>query len=150
MTDFDGVGWNELNDEFYDNSVKFQNQLRFIETYHELGENFRTYIYDLKEYPSRIKKLFIKGNSEKKVPIQNLNIQTNTFETNNDVYYDRYIIPDPDNPGELKNDLDWAPKETFETGIQKTVQWYLDNETWWRRIEDGIYNQERLGLKKSN
>ena len=101
------VGWEELNDEFYDNSVKFQNQLRFIETYHELGENFRTYIYDLKEYPSRIKKLFIKGNSEKKVPIQNLNIQTNTFETNNDVYYARNMIPDPENPGELKNDLDF-------------------------------------------
>ena len=101
----DRVGWDELNDEGYNNSVEFQNQLRFIETYHELGENFSIYIYDLKEYPSRIKKLFIKGNSEKKVPIQNLNIQTNTFETDPLIYKDRNMIEDPDNPAALKNDL---------------------------------------------
>ena len=92
----DRVGWLELNDQFYDNSVKFQNQLRFVEAYHELGENFTTYIYDLKEYPSGIKKLFIKGNSEKKVPIQNLNIETNTFELNRDVLEARGYFDDTD------------------------------------------------------
>ena len=50
----------------------------------------------------------------------------------------------------IKNDLGWKPNETFETGIQKTIQWYLDNETWWRKIQDRTYNQERLGLIKSN
>ena len=44
----------------------------------------------------------------------------------------------------------WTAKENFETGIRKTIQWYLDNEDWWTRIQDGTYNQERLGLKKSN
>ena len=47
----------------------------------------------------------------------------------------------------IKNDLGWKPKETYETGIRKTIKWYLDNEVWWRRIQNGTYNQERLGLK---
>jgi len=58
----------------------------------------------------------------------------------------RYAI----DASKLKNELGWIPKETFETGIRKTVQWYLENENWWRQIQDGSYNQERLGLKKSN
>jgi dTDP-glucose 4,6-dehydratase len=57
----------------------------------------------------------------------------------------RYAI----DASKIKNDLGWQPKETFETGIRKTIQWYLDNEDWWRRIQDGTYNQKRLGLKKS-
>ena len=56
----------------------------------------------------------------------------------------RYAI----DASKIKKDLGWTPKETFETGIRKTIQWYLDNEDWWRRIQDGTYNQERLGLKK--
>jgi dTDP-glucose 4,6-dehydratase len=43
--------------------------------------------------------------------------------------------------------LNWEPKETFETGIRRTIQWYLENEDWWRKIQDGSYNQERLGIK---
>ena len=58
----------------------------------------------------------------------------------------RYAI----DSSKIKNDIGWTPKETFTTGIQKTIQWYLDNEEWWRRIQDGTYNQERLGLKKSD
>jgi len=46
-----------------------------------------------------------------------------------------------------KNELSWEPKETFETGIRRTIQWYLENEDWWRKIQDGSYNQERLGIK---
>ena len=47
----------------------------------------------------------------------------------------------------LQNTLKWEPKESFSTGIRKTIQWYLDNETWWRKIQDNKYNQQRLGLK---
>ena len=57
----------------------------------------------------------------------------------------RYAI----NTSKIKNQLEWEPKETFETGIRKTIQWYLDNEHWWRHIQDGTYVQERLGLNKS-
>ena len=83
--------WSELNDVFY-SEFELQNKLRFIEKFHVDGENQRTYIYDLKEYPTRIKKLYIKGNSKKKVPIQMLNIQTNTIETNPEVYFNRYDV----------------------------------------------------------
>jgi len=57
----------------------------------------------------------------------------------------RYAI----DASKIKNDLGWTPKETFETGIRKTIQWYLDHEDWWRKIQDGTYNQERLGVEKS-
>ena len=46
----------------------------------------------------------------------------------------------------IKDKLGWMPQETFETGMQKTIQWYLDNETWWRAVQDGSYQRERLGV----
>jgi len=46
----------------------------------------------------------------------------------------------------IKNTIGWVPEETFETGIRKTVEWYLDNESWWQRVLDGSYQGERLGL----
>jgi len=45
----------------------------------------------------------------------------------------------------IKNEIGWSPKETFKTGIKKTVNWYLDNQKWWRNIQKNRYNQERLG-----
>jgi len=39
----------------------------------------------------------------------------------------------------ITNELGYAPNETFETGIKKTIQWYLENETWWRSVMDGSY-----------
>ncbi|MBP2654174.1 MAG: rffG 1 [Firmicutes bacterium] len=45
----------------------------------------------------------------------------------------------------MKRELGWLPKETFETGIEKTVDWYLDNLEWCRRVTDGSYRRERLG-----
>ena len=46
----------------------------------------------------------------------------------------------------IKNDLGWIPTETFETGIRKTVEWYLNNLEWCRRVQDGSYQRERLGV----
>lgn len=54
----------------------------------------------------------------------------------------RYAI----DAGKLERELGWTPAETFETGLRKTVLWYLENETWWRRVRDGSYRGERLGL----
>ena len=49
----------------------------------------------------------------------------------------------------IEQDLGWKPRETFETGLEKTVRWYLDNRDWWRRVLDNSYRLERLGrLKK--
>lgn len=39
----------------------------------------------------------------------------------------------------IRRELGWQPQETFESGLRQTVQWYLDNERWWRRIQDGSY-----------
>jgi dTDP-glucose 4,6-dehydratase len=54
----------------------------------------------------------------------------------------RYAI----DSSKIKKQLDWNPKETFNSGILKTIKWYLDNEDWWRRIQKKTYNQKRLGL----
>jgi dTDP-glucose 4,6-dehydratase len=45
----------------------------------------------------------------------------------------------------LEDELGWRAQETFETGIEKTTRWYLDNEWWWRPLRDR-YDGERLGL----
>ncbi|WP_370577930.1 dTDP-glucose 4,6-dehydratase [Photobacterium sp. BZF1] len=47
----------------------------------------------------------------------------------------------------IGEELGWTPEETFETGIRKTVEWYLNNKTWWSRVLDGSYSLERLGNK---
>jgi dTDP-glucose 4,6-dehydratase len=54
----------------------------------------------------------------------------------------RYAI----DAGKIQKELGWQPDETFETGMEKTVQWYLDNKAWCRRVQDGSYQRERLGL----
>lgn len=54
----------------------------------------------------------------------------------------RYAI----DAGKIDRELGWRPQETFESGLRKTVVWYLNNETWWRRVQDGSYAGERLGL----
>ena len=46
----------------------------------------------------------------------------------------------------IQNELGWTPAETFETGIRKTVQWYLNNLDWCHRVQDGTYQRERLGV----
>lgn len=53
----------------------------------------------------------------------------------------RYAI----DASKIERELGWAPKETFETGLRKTVQWYLDNEKWWSRVLSGEYKLKRLG-----
>ena len=45
----------------------------------------------------------------------------------------------------IKRELGWVPEQTFETGLRKTVQWYLDNEFWWSRVISGSYQLRRLG-----
>lgn len=46
----------------------------------------------------------------------------------------------------IQNELGWTPTETFETGIRKTVEWYLNNLDWCYRVQDGSYQRERLGV----
>lgn len=54
----------------------------------------------------------------------------------------RYAI----DASKIRDQLGWQPRETFETGLEKTVRWYLDNRAWWQRIRSGVYRGERLGV----
>ena len=54
----------------------------------------------------------------------------------------RYAI----DPSKIENELGWRALESFESGIEKTVDWYITNEAWWRPIRDGRYRGERLGI----
>lgn len=49
----------------------------------------------------------------------------------------------------IAKELDWKPIETFESGIRKTVEWYLNNKNWWSRVLDGTYRNEYLGERKT-
>ncbi|EGR0024368.1 dTDP-glucose 4,6-dehydratase [Vibrio alginolyticus] len=53
----------------------------------------------------------------------------------------RYAI----DASKIERELGWTPEETFETGLRKTVEWYLTNKEWWQRVLDGSYSLERLG-----
>ena len=53
----------------------------------------------------------------------------------------RYAI----DASKIKRELGWVPEESFETGMKKTVRWYLENEAWWSRVLSGAYKLERIG-----
>lgn len=57
----------------------------------------------------------------------------------------RYAI----DASKIKNELGWVPQESFETGLRKTVNWYLSHLNWCRRVQDGSYQRERLGVRQS-
>ncbi len=57
----------------------------------------------------------------------------------------RYAI----DASKIEHQLGWTPEETFDSGIRKTVEWYLDNLEWCRRVQDGSYQRERLGTGES-
>jgi dTDP-glucose 4,6-dehydratase len=64
-----------------------------------------------------------------------------TFVTDRPGHDLRYAI----DCSKIERELGWRPQETFETGLRKTVQWYLDNAPWWHAIRSGKYRGERLG-----
>ena len=65
-----------------------------------------------------------------------------TYVTDRPGHDFRYAI----DASKIRNKLNWQPKESFATGIEKTIQWYLENEPWWKAIQDNTYQQERLGV----
>jgi dTDP-glucose 4,6-dehydratase len=70
--------------------------------------------------------------------------------------YEKQIAFVSDRPGhdlryaidasKITKELGWRPRESFESGIRKTVNWYLSNQTWCKHVQDGSYRRERLGL----
>jgi dTDP-glucose 4,6-dehydratase len=55
----------------------------------------------------------------------------------------RYAI----DPAKIERELGWRPRETFDSGLEKTVAWYLGNEAWWRPLRERVYRGERLGMR---
>lgn len=64
-----------------------------------------------------------------------------TYVTDRPGHDVRYAI----DASKIEKMLGWVPEETFETGMKKTVEWYLENEAWWQAVLDGSYQGERLG-----
>lgn len=64
-----------------------------------------------------------------------------TYVTDRPGHDVRYAI----DASKIERELGWTPEESFETGIRKTVEWYLNNKQWWGRVLDGSYSMERLG-----
>ncbi len=67
-----------------------------------------------------------------------------TYVTDRPGHDVRYAI----DAAKIGRELGWKPEETFESGIRKTVEWYLSNKKWWSRVLDDSYSLERLGTKK--
>lgn len=65
-----------------------------------------------------------------------------TFVKNRPAHDARYAI----DARKIERELGWRSQETFESGLRKTVQWYLDNEAWWQHVLNGAYKLERIGL----
>ena len=65
-----------------------------------------------------------------------------TFVTDRPGHDLRYAI----DTTRISTELGWKPRETFESGLRKTVEWYLANRSWWERVRSGVYRGERLGI----
>ena len=68
-----------------------------------------------------------------------------TYVTDRPGHDARYAI----DATKLETELGWKAQENFDTGIAKTVRWYLENDWWWRPLRDGVYKGERLGVLKT-
>jgi dTDP-glucose 4,6-dehydratase len=67
-----------------------------------------------------------------------------TYVTDRPGHDARYAI----DATKLETELGWKAQENFDSGIERTVQWYLDNEWWWQPLRQGVYAGERLGVLK--
>ncbi len=132
------------------------------------GLNVRDWLY-VKDHCEAIKLVIDKGkvgetynigghNEIKNIEIVKLicRILDELIPAENNQPYESLITYVTDRPGhdlryaidaaKIQNELGWTPKETFETGIRKTIKWYLDNKEWWQKIQEKNYQQQRLGL----
>lgn len=108
---------------------------RLGETYNVGGRNERTNI----DVVNRICELM-----DKLRPQNAPHSKLITFVTDRPGHDARYAI----DATKLESELRWKAQENFDTGIEKTVEWYLENEEWWRPLRGGVYSGERLGVIK--
>ncbi|MCS5640862.1 MAG: GDP-mannose 4,6-dehydratase, partial [Candidatus Marinimicrobia bacterium] len=132
------------------------------------GENIRDWLY-VEDHCDAIYTILQKGtigetyNVGGNNEIKNIQIVEVICDVLNDIHpagsgksYHELITFVKDRPGhdfryaidasKLKKEIGWEPKESFNTGIQKTIEWYLKNEEWWKTIQENTYKQERLGF----
>ena len=132
------------------------------------GLNVRDWLY-VKDHCEAIWQVLTQGKIGEKYNIGGHNEKTNLciVETLCDILdgrvpkengksYREQIVFVKDRPGhdlryaidasKIEKELGWVPKETFDTGIVRTVDWYLENRDWCNRVLDGSYQCERLGL----
>ena len=132
------------------------------------GENIRDWLF-VEDHCIALETIFSKGevgetyniagsNEIKNIDIVKIicDIMDELKPSENGSYRDLITFVD-DRPGhdkryavdstKLQNTLKWKPRESFQSGIKKTIKWYLNNEDWWRKIQKNNYNQQRLGLK---
>ena len=131
------------------------------------GENIRDWLY-VGDHCSALRTVLDKG-----IPGETYNIGGNNEQTNINLVkaicgildelhpssqpYEKLISFVTDRPGhdlryaidpsKIRTELGWEPKETFQTGFRKTIQWYLENQIWWQSILDGSYQLKRIGLE---
>jgi dTDP-glucose 4,6-dehydratase len=69
--------------------------------------------------------------------------QLKAFVTDRPGHDRRYAI----DATKIRTELGWTPNETFESGLRRTLRWYLENHAWTQRVTDGSYRGERLGTQ---
>jgi dTDP-glucose 4,6-dehydratase len=106
------------------------------ETYNIGGHNEKTNLEVVKTICSLLDKLVPESPY---VPHESLI----TYVTDRPGHDLRYAI----DTNKISAELGWTPEETFESGIEKTVHWYLENSEWCQHVQDGSYQRERLGTK---
>jgi dTDP-glucose 4,6-dehydratase len=106
------------------------------DTYNVGGRNERTNLHVVQSICDLLDKFSPSASGSRR--------QLISFVTDRPGHDRRYAI----DASKLERELGWRAQETFESGIAKTVRWYLDNETWWRSILDRGYTAKRVGLSK--
>jgi dTDP-glucose 4,6-dehydratase len=112
--------------------IKVATEGKIAETYNIGGHNEKQNIEVVKTICTIL---------DKKVPKDSSYSDLITFVADRPGHDVRYAI----DASKIAKDLDWIPQESFESGLEKTVEWYLNNKEWWSAVLDGSYQRERLG-----
>jgi dTDP-glucose 4,6-dehydratase len=105
------------------------------ETYLIGGHNEQTNLEVVQSLCARLDELAPRSNGESYSSLI-------TFVEDRPGHDQRYAI----DASKIEQELNWKPAQTFESGLRKTVRWYLENLQWCRRVQNGSYQRERLGL----
>lgn len=110
------------------------------ETYNVGGHNEKTNLQVVETICDLLDELIPPGSTQESKGISSYR-ELITFVKDRSGHDHRYAI----DASKIKNDLGWVPQESFESGIRKTVIWYLENRQWWEHVLSGDYRLDRLG-----